>query len=119
MQVNFSEQSIREINRLDPLEQVEIIGNLGELRPEQFQNSHDTQRLGKIHRNGKTFYRIRLGDLRFYFEFQKEGIFCHYILPKHSFEDLKFRLKLPLSESEIEENNQFWEFLENSDNKKD
>lgn len=104
------------IRQMIPLEQVAILGQLGDLRQQQFFNDHDPEHCGQIHRNGKTFYRLRIGELRFYFEFQNDGIFCHYILPKHSFEDFCFRCRFPSkAESDVEQAPQFWEFLQNKD----
>src|SRR6185436_11993115 len=83
-QVTFSEQSMRELNKLDKLAQLDVI-----------------EPLGKFHRGGKDFYRLRAGDFRFYFEVQGETLHTHYILHKDSLEDALFRMKLPESEKQL------------------
>lgn len=102
-----------EMRRLEPLEQVTILGELGDLRTEQFLDGADPRRFGRVHRGGKTLYRLRIGDLRFYFEFTAEGIFCHHILPRHSFEDFCFRCGLASpNDGAAELEGKFWYFLE-------
>lgn len=118
MQVNFSDQSMGEIDRLDRMKQVEIIGQLGDLRREQFLDSSDPEVFGRIHRDDRTFYRIRIGDLRFYVEIEGEEIFCHYVLPKHSFDDFCFRFGLrQKKEPDLEQEQRFWEFLQSIDDR--
>jgi len=69
--------------------------------------------LGKFHRGGKDFYRLRAGDFRFYFEVQGETLHTHYILHKDSLEDALFRMRLPVSEKQLfEQDSKFWKYLE-------
>jgi len=110
-QVTFSEQSMRELNRLDKLEQLVAIEPISQIRPEDLARPREP--LGKFHRNGKDFYRLRAGDFRFYFEAQGDTLHTHYILHKASLEDWLFRMKLPVSEQQlVEQNSKFWKYLE-------
>jgi mRNA-degrading endonuclease RelE of RelBE toxin-antitoxin system len=110
-QVTFSEQSIRELNKLDKLAQMEAIEPISKVRPEDL--SHPREPLGKFHRGGKDFYRLRAGDFRFYFEVLGETLHTHYILHKSSLEDALFRMKLPVSEKQLfEQDSKFWKYLE-------
>ena len=110
-QVTFSEQSMRELNRLDKLAQLEVIEPISKIRPADL--AHPREPLGKFTRGGKDLYRLRAGDFRFYFEVQGETLHTHYILHKASLEDALFRMKLPVSEKQLfEQDSKFWKYLE-------
>ncbi len=110
-QVTFSEQSMRELNKLDKLAQLDAIEPISKIRPTDL--AHPREPLGKFHRSGKDFYRLRAGDFRFYFEVQGEMLHTHYILHKDSLEDALFRMKLPVSEKQLfEQDSKFWKYLE-------
>ena len=110
-QVTFSEQSMRELNRLDKLAQLEVIEPISRIRPSDL--AHPREPLGKFNRGGKDFYRLRAGEFRFYFEVQGETLHTHYILHKSSLEDMLFRMKLPVSEQQLfEQHSKFWKYLE-------
>jgi len=110
-QVTFSEQSMRELNRLDMLAQLEVIEPITNIRPADL--THPREPLGKFTRGGKDFYRLRAGDFRFYFEVQGKTLHTHYILHKASLEDALFRMKLPVSEKQLfEQDSKFWKYLE-------
>lgn len=110
-QVTFSEQSMRELNRLDKLEQIVVIEPISRLTPEDLANPREP--LGRFSRGGKTFYRLRSGDFRFYFEVSADTLHTHYILHKDSLEDFLFRTKLPVSEQQLfEQHSKFWKYLE-------
>jgi len=110
-QVTFSEQSMRELNRLDKLAQLEVIEPISRIRPTDL--AHPREPLGKFNRGGKDFYRLRAGEFRFYFEVQGETLHTHYILHKASLEDALFRMKLPVSEKQLfEQDSKFWKYLE-------
>ena len=86
-QVTFSEQSMRELNKLDKLAQLAAIEPISRLTPEDL--AHPREPLGRFSRGGrKTFYRLRAGDFRFYFEVRSDTLHTHYILHKNSLEDL-------------------------------
>ncbi len=110
-QVNFSEQAMRELNRLDKLEQLAVIEPISALRPEEL--LHPREPLGRFHRGKKEFYRLRAGDFRFYFETHGDSIHVDYILHKNSLEDFLLRNKLPVSEQQlVEQHSKFWKYLE-------
>lgn len=112
-QVTFSDQSIMELNKLQPEEQMLLVETLSNIRPEELQNKKFAD-LGKIHRDGKIYYRLRPKDYRIYFEIKENGIlFCHYILHQHTFSDFLFRSKLPVTEEQmVEQNQSFWKYIE-------
>lgn len=110
-QVNFSEQSMHELNKLDTPSQMILIEVVSTLKQEQLDNPNDE--LGRFQRNGKTFYRVRAGEFRIYFEQDGESLFAHYILHKNTLSDFLFRFKMPVTdEFLIEKNDSFWEYID-------
>ncbi|TVR47675.1 MAG: cytotoxic translational repressor of toxin-antitoxin stability system [Puniceicoccaceae bacterium] len=111
-QVTFSEQSIRELNRIDKLIQLELLEPLGNLTARELE--HPREPLGSFTRDGIRFFRLRSGDYRFYFEIRPpDSLFVHYILHSNSWTDFVFRTKLPVSEEQLLEQHQsFWKYLE-------
>ena len=110
-QVTFSEQAMRELNRMDKLAQLDAIEPISGLRPEQL--AHPREPLGRFHRGQKEFYRLRAGEFRFYFEVTGETLHVDYILHKNSLEDFLLRNKLPVSEQQlVEQHSKFWKYLE-------
>ena len=65
-QIVFNEISAAEISRLDTLEQLDLLDEFKVT--EKDLESLDGDRFGKIDRDGKTLYRFRAKDWRFYFE---------------------------------------------------
>lgn len=117
-QVNFSEQSMHELNQLDKETQMTLIEVFSGLTQEQLDNPNDE--MGRFNRNGKTFYRIRADEFRIYFEKDKNSLFAHYILHKNTLSDFVFRFKLPITEEfMIEQHDSFWKYLESIRNKSD
>jgi mRNA interferase RelE/StbE len=75
--------------------------------------SGENSGIGSFIRNGKTFYRLRIDDLRVYFEKIEISLHCHFILQKNSLNDFLIRCKMPSSDDAVLENHQsFWEYLE-------
>lgn len=110
-QVTFSEQSMQELNKLGMLAQLEAIDPISRLTSTDLVNPREP--LGRFSRGGKTFYRLRAKDFRFYFEMRGNTLHTHYILHKDSLEDLLFRMKLPVSERQLlEQHSKFWKYLE-------
>ena len=110
-QVNFSEQSINELNQLDTRTQLMLVEIFSNLTQDQLDSPGDD--VGRFSRNGRTYYRVRAGDFRIYFEQEKEGLFAHYILHKNTLSDFVFRFKLPVTEEfMIEQHDSFWKYLE-------
>jgi mRNA-degrading endonuclease RelE of RelBE toxin-antitoxin system len=110
-QVTFSEQSMRELNKLDKLAQMEAIEPISSLKPADL--AHPREPLGRFNRSGHTLYRLRAGDFRFYFESHGETLHTLYILHKNSLEDFLLRNKLPVTEEQlVEQHSKFWKYLE-------
>ncbi len=111
-QVTFSDQSMEELNKLETLQQMELVDQISKLTPRDLKNPHGT--LGVFNRKGKTFYRLRAGDYRIYFEqVDEETLLSHYILHHHTMADIAFRNGMPVSqETLLEKKQSFWKYLE-------
>ncbi len=110
-QVTFSEQAMRELNKLDQLAQLSAIDPISSLKPADL--AHPREPLGHFRRGPKSFYRLRAGDFRFYFEQHGETLHVDYILHRNSLEDFLLRNKLPVSEQQlVEQNSKFWKYLD-------
>lgn len=117
-QVNFSEQSMHELNKLDTPSQMLLVEVVSTLSQEQL--DHPSDELGRFQRQGKTFYRVRAGEFRIYFEQDGESLFAHYILHKNTLSDFLFRFKMPVTdEFIIEQNDSFWKYIESIRHKED
>lgn len=112
-QVTFSEQSLGELKKLDPLAQLEAVEPVGALKPDDLLNPREP--LGRFAREGHTLYRLRSGPHRVYFELRGEAnLHVLYILNRNSLEDFLLRNKLPVSEEQlVEQHSKFWKYLEN------
>ncbi|MDR2429420.1 MAG: cytotoxic translational repressor of toxin-antitoxin stability system [Puniceicoccales bacterium] len=110
-QVNFSSQSMAEINKLPMVEQMPLVEAISAITPDRIKT--DRTLIGTIHRAGTEFHRLRVGDFRIYFEIRDEALFCNYILHKHTLADFVFRMKLPFTEEQqIEQDQTFWQYLD-------
>ena len=110
-QVTFSDQSMSELNKLDTLAQLELIGPLSTLTATELADPHEP--LGRLKRGRKTYYRLRSGDHRIYFEVDGEKLHTHYILHRNTLTDFVFRTKLPITEEQlVEQQTSFWKYLE-------
>ncbi|HEX2101805.1 MAG TPA: cytotoxic translational repressor of toxin-antitoxin stability system [Candidatus Synoicihabitans sp.] len=111
-QVTFSEQAMLELKKLDPMTQLGAIEPLGNLRSADIERPREP--LGRFTRAGHALYRLRSGELRFYFEVRSgDTLHVLYILHQHSLEDFLLRNKLPVSEAQlVEQHSKFWRYLE-------
>lgn len=110
-QVSFSEQSMRELNRLGVAEQMRLVELFGAITHEQL--AHPREPLGRFSREGSTLYRLRAGDYRCYFDVNGEQLNLLYMLPRNSFTDFLVRSKLPMNDEILAENQPgFWKYLE-------
>lgn len=111
-QVTFSDQSMEELNKLETLQQMELVDQISKLTPRDLKNPHGA--LGIFNRKGKTFYRLRAGDYRIYFEqVDEETLLSHFILHHHTMADIAFRNGMPVSQETLLERKQsFWKYLE-------
>ena len=102
---------MRELNKLEKLDQLTAIDPISSLRPSDL--AHPREPLGRFRRGPKSFYRLRAGDFRFYFESHGDTLHVGYILHRNSLEDFLLRNKLPVSEQQlVEQHSKFWKYLE-------
>ncbi len=102
---------MNELNRLDKLAQLEVIEPLATLKPAALAAPREP--LGRFSRGGRTLYRLRSGEFRFYFEVSGDQLVVDYILHRNSLEDFLLRNKLPVSEQQlVEQHSKFWKYLE-------
>ena len=110
-QVTFSDQSMVEMNKLDMHQQLHLVESISNLTPKHLANPKDP--LGRFNRQGTTFYRLRAGDFRCYFEVDGDSVYNHCILHRNTLTDFIFRSKLPMTEEQIaEQHTSFWRYLE-------
>jgi mRNA-degrading endonuclease RelE of RelBE toxin-antitoxin system len=110
-QVTFSEQAMHEVNKLDTLSQLKALEPVSSLKPEDL--AHPREPLGRFHRSGQEFFRLRGGDYRFYFQMKGDTLHVHYILHHNTLEDFLLRNKLPVTEQQlVEQHSKFWKYLE-------
>ncbi|MBI5692821.1 MAG: type II toxin-antitoxin system RelE/ParE family toxin [Verrucomicrobia bacterium] len=110
-QVTFSEQAMRELNRLDKLAQLDAIEPISALKATDLANPREP--LGQFRRGQRSLYRLRSGDFRFYFEVSGDNLHVLYILHRNSLEDFLLRNKLPVTEQQlVEQHSKFWKYLE-------
>jgi mRNA-degrading endonuclease RelE of RelBE toxin-antitoxin system len=111
LQIVFNEISAAEISQLGTLEQLELLDEF-KVTEKDLENLDD-ERFGKIARDGKTLYRFRTADWRFYFEVAKDQVVVHRVLHRGTFSDFLFRSKLPLGEDEaLAESKHFWQLID-------
>ena len=108
-QVTFSDQSLGVLNSLSQVEQLNLMDKLGSLSSDII--NENSESIGRFTRNGKVFHRIRLGELRVYFEQADIALHCHYILPKNSLNDFFFDVNALLESAILENHGSFWEYL--------
>ena len=110
-QVNFSKQSMRFLNSLPKIKQLELVDLISNLTDARLLKPSGD--LGKYHRDGRTSFRLRADNHRIYFEQTDDTIFCHYILDKNTLTDFIFRCKLPVSDEQMfEQHKSFWKYIE-------
>lgn len=114
-QIVFNEISAAEISRLGTLEQLELIDEFKVTEADL--ERLDGDRFGKIERDGKTLFRFRAKDYRFYFEVRDGALVVHRVLHKGTFSDFLFRSKMPLGEDEaLAESKHFWKLIDEGRN---
>ena len=110
-QVNFSEQSMKELNQLEITKQMEIAEIISSITTEQLEQPNEE--LQTFNRDGTVYYRMRANDFRIYFELIDDQLFAHYILHKNTLADFIFRTKLPVNEEFLaEQEDSFWKYLD-------
>ena len=102
---------MRELNKLETLAQLEVVEPISGVKSADLE--HPREPLGRFQRTGKTFYRLRSGEHRFYFDVTGDTLHVNYILHKNSLEDFLLRNRLPVSEQQlVEQHSKFWKYLE-------
>ncbi|HEY1791960.1 MAG TPA: cytotoxic translational repressor of toxin-antitoxin stability system [Opitutaceae bacterium] len=102
---------MRELNKLETLAQLEVMEPISSLKASDLE--HPREPLGRFQRAGKSFYRLRAGEHRFYFEAGGDTLHVNYILHRNSLEDFLLRNRLPVSEQQlVEQDSKFWKYLE-------
>ena len=110
-QVTFSDHSMRELNKLPVESQLALVDKISNVTPEQLGDPDEG--IGRFHRDGITYYRVRAGEFRCYFEIKGDTLYAHYILGKNSLTDFIYRNKLPVTgETMVEQHQSFWKYLE-------
>ena len=110
-QVTFSAQSLDAISGLSQSGQLALVDKLSSLSSDIL--SEKNSGVGKFTRKGMVYYRIRLDEMRIYFERKDNALHCQFILEKNSFQDFMIRCNMPSSDESVIENHQsFWDYLE-------
>lgn len=115
LQIVFNEISAAEISQLGTLEQLELLDEFKV--SEQDLDRLNDERFGRIERDGKTLYRFRARDHRFYFEVVEGAVIVHRVLHKGTFSDFLYRSRMPLSEDEqLAKSRHFWQLIDEGRN---
>ncbi|MDR1433174.1 MAG: cytotoxic translational repressor of toxin-antitoxin stability system [Puniceicoccales bacterium] len=111
-QLTFSEQSLSELDKFSKERQLQLVSEISDLAGRAFKGVASD--IPSFHRDGKTYYRLKIDALRIYVEKIDEfSLFCHYILPEHTLSDFLFRSKFPVNEEQmIEQHSSFWKYVE-------
>ena len=116
LQIVFNEISAAEISQLDTLAQLQIFDDF-QVTPNDLENLDD-EKFGKIVRDGKTLYRFRSDDWRFYFEVDDNKVVVHRILHKGSLSDFLYRSKISSEDEALADSKHFWNLIEEGRNAK-
>lgn len=117
LQIVFNEISAAEISQLDTLAQLQIFDEF-QVTPEDLEKAND-DRFGKmIERDGKTLYRFRSDDWRFYFEVAGDKIIIHRVLHKGTFSDFLYRSKISSEDEALADSKHFWHLIDEGRNAK-
>lgn len=99
------------LNQLPIDAQMALVDRISQVSPEQLDDPD--MGIGRFHRDGRVFHRIRAGDYRCYFEIDGALLYSHYILHRKSVTDFAYRNKLPVNEESMaEQHTSFWGYLE-------
>lgn len=111
-QLTFSDQSLAELDKLDKDQQLQFVSLISDVAMKEVASKRPT--LPMFQRDGKIYYRIKIGTSRVYVEkTSSDSVFCHYILPQYTLSDFLFRTKFPVSEEQmVEQHASFWKYLE-------
>ncbi|MEO8825426.1 MAG: hypothetical protein ABI443_06270 [Chthoniobacterales bacterium] len=83
--------------------------------PEDFDRL-DTEKFGRVERDGRSLLRYRAKDHRIYFEKHPQGIIVHRVLHKNTIRDFLYRSKLPMTEDEqLAQTKDFWHMIDEAE----
>ena len=116
-QIIFNELSAAEMSSIPKMLQLDLLSEF-QIMPEDLKNL-DSDKFGKIEREGKKLFRFRAGDYRIYFEKSEEGITVHRVLHKNTIRDFLFRTNLPMTseDAELAKAKEFWKLIEAGEKK--
>lgn len=115
LQIVFNEISAAELSSLGTLDQLDLIDQFKVTREDL--EKLNSERFGKIERDGRTLYRFRAQEYRFYFEVRDNHVIVHRVLHKGTFSDFLFRASMPLAEDEaLAESKHFWKLIDEGRN---
>lgn len=110
-QVIFNDTSAAEMSALPKELQLQILSEFNFL-PKDLEQM-DSEKFGKLAREGRQLFRYRTKDYRIYFEAKKEALYVHRVLHRNSLKDFLYRSKLPTGEDEtLQKSAEFWEMID-------
>jgi mRNA-degrading endonuclease RelE of RelBE toxin-antitoxin system len=110
-QIIFNEISAAELSNLPKDLQLDLLSEF-QVLPGDLEKL-DSEKFGRIEREGKTLHRYRVRDYRIYFEKTGENITIHRVLHKNTIRDFLFRTKLPMGEDDqLGQAKEFWKLIE-------
>ncbi len=110
-QIIFNDLSAAELSALPKGLQLSLLSEFHVLPADL--DELNTEKFGRISRDGKKLYRYRASEYRIYFEPCAEGIVVRRILHKNTLSDFLFRSKLPMAEDErIGRTKAFWRLID-------
>ncbi len=117
LQIVFNEISAAEISQLDTLAQLQIFDEF-QVTNSDLENL-DGDKFGKmIERDGKTIYRFRSDDWRFYFEVAENRVIVHRVLHKGTLSDFLYRSKISSEDEALADSKHFWNLIDEGRNAK-
>ncbi|MGJ8726292.1 MAG: type II toxin-antitoxin system RelE family toxin [Roseibacillus sp.] len=116
LQIVFNEISAAEISQLDTLAQLQIFDEF-QVSPQDLENL-DGEKFGKLDRDGKSLYRFRSDDWRFYFEVADNKVIVHRVLHKGSLTDFLYRSKISSEDEALADSKHFWNLIDEGRNAK-
>lgn len=111
-QIIFNELSAGEMAALPKELQLDLLAEF-QVLPEDL-DKLDSEKFGRIERDGSTLYRYRARDYRIYFAKVAEGISVQRVLHKNTIRDFLFRAKLPMpaEDEQLGQQRGFWKLIE-------
>jgi mRNA interferase RelE/StbE len=87
------------------------VNRIATVTPKQLEKPDEA--IGRFHRDGITYFRVRAGEFRCYFEIRGDTLYAHYLLRENTLTDFIYRNRLPVTEVTMaEQHSSFWKYLE-------